>query len=52
MYLEYIFFEAAMSFLSVKYQPKIYAKEEKSMKLEITVLVLVKEKLKQTDSFY
>lgn len=49
---KYVSLETAMRFLSAKDQSKISAKEEKSMKLKIKMLVVVKEKLKQTGSFY
>lgn len=49
---KYVSLETAMRFLSAKDQSKISAKEEKSMKLKIKMLVVVKEKLNQTGSFY
>lgn len=48
---KYVSLETAMRFLSAKDQSKISAKEEKSMKLKIKMLVVVKEKLKQQAHF-
>lgn len=46
------FFEASKRFLSANYQSKIYAKEKKIYETSNQNVSPIKEKLKQTGSFY